>query len=192
MILLAFLWILYYVLHSVFASLSVKHWMKRNFTRFFPFYRLTYNAFSLISFMLILLHKRTIPDPLILTLPLWVGWIGVLFLVIGTSVLVVALKNYSFTEFAGFIPMTEFSPSKHELKVTGLNAWVRHPLYFATMLLLIGYLFISFTWNTLTFCCISFIYLLIGVALEEKKLVLMYGDQYRAYQKRVKKLLPFV
>jgi protein-S-isoprenylcysteine O-methyltransferase Ste14 len=44
--------------------------------------------------------------------------------------------------------------------------------------------------STLIVNCILTIYLIIGTILEERKLVLVMGDAYRDYQKRVSMLIP--
>jgi protein-S-isoprenylcysteine O-methyltransferase Ste14 len=36
------------------------------------------------------------------------------------------------------------------------------------------------------------VYILVGVALEERDLVATFGDEYRAYRKRVAMLIPFM
>jgi protein-S-isoprenylcysteine O-methyltransferase Ste14 len=37
-----------------------------------------------------------------------------------------------------------------------------------------------------------FIYILVGIKLEEKKLVITFGEEYRSYQKKVKQLIPYI
>ena len=39
---------------------------------------------------------------------------------------------------------------------------------------------------------ISYSYILIGFRLEERKLVAVFGDEYQAYQKKVKALIPYL
>lgn len=77
------------------------------------------------------------------------------------------------------------------LQTDGLNRFIRHPLYSGTSLFFIG---ICVTWpyyKNLFLLILYFAYLAIGMYLEEKKLVQVYGQQYLDYQKRTKKLVPY-
>ena len=71
-----------------------------------------------------------------------------------------------------------------------MNSYVRHPLYFATLLLIWG-MFLVFPKDTvLVLVVITNLYLIVGTKLEENKLVNDFGDVYLDYQKRVPMLLP--
>ena len=43
----------------------------------------------------------------------------------------------------------------------------------------------------LLFAAVTTAYILVGIALEERDLVAMFGDEYRAYRNRVAMLVPF-
>ena len=105
---------------------------------------------------------------------------------------VIALGSYDMREFTGLSYLDETDPDPGELITTGLNRYVRHPLYFAGILLMMGYLLIFFTDVNLLLVAIIFIYLIIGAQYEEKKLEATFGEDYRKYQEKVKMLIPFV
>jgi protein-S-isoprenylcysteine O-methyltransferase Ste14 len=73
------------------------------------------------------------------------------------------------------------------LHTTGILQITRHPWYLgAIMLLWAGDLNAS----TLVGNIILTLYLIVGTVLEERKLVLEFGEDYRRYQKRVSMLVP--
>jgi protein-S-isoprenylcysteine O-methyltransferase Ste14 len=74
------------------------------------------------------------------------------------------------------------------MKSPALYKWVRHPMYLG---ILIG------IWSTpqmtgghLLFAAGMTVYVLIGIAFEEKDLVRDLGDDYRRYQERTPALIP--
>ena len=187
---LIFFWILYFALHSALASIRIKLWVKTTFPGFFNHYRLTYNIFSIVLLAIVLLFQSTLPSHLITTLPVWTTIIGYIFIGAGFVIVALACKNYDMKEFAGVKPMSEFMPSKTYLKTNGLNAYVRHPIYLGMIFALSGYLSISFDYKTLAFSSIALVYLIIGAKLEERKLILLFGERYIQYKKKVSMLMP--
>ena len=75
------------------------------------------------------------------------------------------------------------------LQTGGVYGFVRHPVYFAWMLLVFGTPHMTMT--RLTFAVISTAYLAIAIPLEERALIGAFGAEYRAYQRRVRwRMLP--
>lgn len=76
------------------------------------------------------------------------------------------------------------------LVTSGIYARVRHPLYLATILLFLGivplYPFPQIAVFSLSFC----VYILIGARLEERKLIVRYGQEYLDYRKKAGFILP--
>ena len=74
------------------------------------------------------------------------------------------------------------------IKQKGLLGVVRHPMYLA----LIIYLWMqTFRVVDIIVNIILTIYVIIGTILEEKKLILEFGEAYKQYQKKVPMLIPF-
>ena len=76
-------------------------------------------------------------------------------------------------------------PVRHvELETRGVYAIVRHPLYFGWVLLVFGTPVMTGT--RLTFAIVSTAYLALAIPFEERSLVDVFGDSYRAYQRRTR------
>ena len=70
------------------------------------------------------------------------------------------------------------------LQTHGVYGFVRHPVYFAWVLMVIGTPHMTMT--RLTFAVISTAYLAIAIPFEERGLLDVFGSEYREYQKRVR------
>ena len=75
-----------------------------------------------------------------------------------------------------------------ELIIRGPYRWVRHPLYLFVILMIWAYP--QLTIDRLLFNVLWTVWIAMGAWLEERDLVMEFGDQYRAYQQRVPMLIP--
>ena len=191
MLLLAFAWIFYFFIHSLLADEKVKHFFRSKFPRAFRFYRLAYAVLSTIGLALILYYQFSLDQFYIIQNAVMKG-AGISFLAIGIVLLIASILSYDLGEFTGITYAKGENPALGKLKTNGLNGIVRHPLYFALIILFTGFLLAWFTDVHLLFVTIVFAYLYIGTKLEEKKLTAYFGEEYRQYQKSVKMLIPYV
>jgi protein-S-isoprenylcysteine O-methyltransferase Ste14 len=76
------------------------------------------------------------------------------------------------------------------LELGGWHRYVRHPLYFGTLLFVWSLFFIFPTWGNLIACVIITAYTLAGTVLEERKLVMQFGKDYVDYKRRVPMIIP--
>ena len=76
------------------------------------------------------------------------------------------------------------------LDTTGILGITRHPWYLAAIML-IWTAHSSLDVHTLIMNVILTIYLIVGTIIEERKLVMEYGEDYRRYQEKVSRLIPF-
>ncbi|MGA2669169.1 MAG: hypothetical protein ABSF32_09670 [Ignavibacteria bacterium] len=101
--------------------------------------------------------------------------------------------NYDSLSFFGIRQILNFWKDKKinpsdEVKKNGLLGIIRHPMYFALIL----YLWCqTFRVSDIVVNIVLTIYIIIGTRLEEKKLVLEFGDTYVRYQQEVPMLIPF-
>jgi protein-S-isoprenylcysteine O-methyltransferase Ste14 len=73
--------------------------------------------------------------------------------------------------------------------VRGTYRWVRHPLYFFSLLLI--WATVSVTTDRLLFNGLWTVWIIVGAMLEERDLVASFGDAYRNYQRNVPMLIPY-
>ncbi len=81
----------------------------------------------------------------------------------------------------------------HRLVDTGPYRHLRHPSYTGALLIFAGLGFTSGNWATLAFLVIPItLAFILRIRVEESALEDALGETYRAYQKRTKRLLPFL
>lgn len=183
--LLACTWVVYFFVHSFLAATQVKNWVEKTHPTVFPFYRIGYNIIAFSSLLPLLFWSISAPNKE-LNLPDWTWYLGVLFIALGLVLLVRAFQAFDGAEFLG--TKKESTP---QLVQKGMYQYVRHPLYFATIMLIFGLFLCLPTQKMGLTLVISYVYIGIGYRLEERKLIAIFGAEYRAYQQRVKALIPF-
>jgi methanethiol S-methyltransferase len=77
-----------------------------------------------------------------------------------------------------------------KLDTSGILGVTRHPWYLAAIILIWAD-YRSLTLATLITNVILTVYLVVGTILEERKLVIELGEEYRQYQRQVPMLLPW-
>lgn len=187
MVILIILWGIYFFLHSFMASVTIKTKITSTLGWSQKKYRLVYNLFNIIGLIFLIFLLFQTPSSLLFKGNTVVEIIGLLVLLLGVFIMFLAVKNYDLLAFFGFTNETSMA-----LQIKGIHKYVRHPLYSGTLLLLLG---ICIVWpetkNWILFL-LMFIYILIGIKLEEKKLVATFGYEYRNYQEKVKQLIPYI
>jgi protein-S-isoprenylcysteine O-methyltransferase Ste14 len=179
--LLTLYWVLYFAIHSLLATDTIKVLAKSKTPSIFPYYRIAYNVIAIVGLAVLLRF----------TLPLASlsadTFIGGVITGIGLIFIILAFRTFNLREFLGF--QTE---TKSELVVTGMYRFVRHPLYFGTMIFIAGLYLLFPSESMLVVLIISYAYIWIGSRLEEQKLRAVYGESYEVYAKKVKSLIPYV
>jgi protein-S-isoprenylcysteine O-methyltransferase Ste14 len=188
-ILLALLWILYCIVHSLLADDRIKKgiqkWMRGNY----KYYRPAYAIFATFTLIAVLWFHFSIASPGIYAPSLIIKSIGYLVTFAGLIIMLICIKKY-FYELSG-LQALQNEDAKNTLQTNGLHRFVRHPLYFGTIAFILG-LTIAFPFlNNIIATLIITVYVWIGINAEEKKLVKEYGEQYIRYRCRVPKLIPF-
>jgi protein-S-isoprenylcysteine O-methyltransferase Ste14 len=98
-----------------------------------------------------------------------------------------SLSFFGIRQILGFLKITKINPSE-KIKKNGLLGLMRHPMYTS----LIIYLWCqTFRFTDIIVNAVLTTYIIIGTRLEERKLVLEFGDNYVRYQQEVPMLIPF-
>jgi methanethiol S-methyltransferase len=113
---------------------------------------------------------------------------GILAAAAGLVLMLVCIRKYFFS-LSGLRGLF-IESATNELIITGVHKFMRHPLYLGTFAFIWGF-FIVYPYLSLFISnTVITVYTLIGIHLEEQKLVAEFGDQYRQYRQRVPKLIP--
>ena len=190
---LAAMWGVYFFLHSFLISIKTKKYFKKKLKDRYRYYRLIYNIFSTITLLPVLYYNAIITSPHLIPKTEISTYLGLMVATVGLLIGKRGFRHYDTKEFLGIRQAKKENTQFNEnLKRDGILGYVRHPLYLATLLMVIGFWLFSPTLaNLVTVFCII-VYLIIGIQLEERKLIREFGNAYREYKKEVPMLIPFL
>ncbi len=191
--------LLFALIHSFTASKSVKFAVALSFPGFMPWYRLAYNALSLITLYIFYTNAPkngfTLYD---LPTPVDLIFASIQFgSVIGLSW---TFKSISGKEFIGisqalrgirnnYKPLEDLD-EKYSLRIEGPYKFSRHPIYLFSITFLLFRPQMHLDYLIMTILFIAYFY--IGSIFEEKKLVEQFGEEYIRYQHTTGRILPRV
>jgi methanethiol S-methyltransferase len=185
-VILCALWLIYFFLHSLLASVRIKSFFEKSLKQGFRFYRIMYSFISTVGLAILLIFNATIPSSLLFDSEGLVRYLSLMLATFGVIVISRTFREYRLSSFIGLKEETT------EFKQTGILKYVRHPIYSGTILIVIGFFLFNPTRSTLVSVCCIFAYLPVGIYLEEKKLIKQFGDQYISYKKEVPSIFPGV
>ncbi|WP_428623119.1 methyltransferase family protein [Sedimenticola sp.] len=189
-VILCTIWLVYGLVHSITASLTLKRWVARRWPACMPLYRLAFNLLALVALI-----------PPLLLIYRWQGdwlwrWTGAGWYVANGLALAAiggfawSLRYYDGAEFVGLRQWRERETQVEDQErfyISPLHRFVRHPWYFLGLVIL---------WTRdmdKVFLVSSLMitgYFIIGSRLEERKLLIYHGEPYRRYRERVAALFP--
>jgi methanethiol S-methyltransferase len=181
---------LFAIQHSVMARPAFKRW----WTKFVPqsVERTTYVLLASLALLLLYWQWRPIPEVIwsltnptavvVLQVIFWTGWAIVLI----STFLINHFELFGLRQvYARLRRQTLPAPS---FKTPFFYKKVRHPIYLG--FLLAFWATPSMTAGHFLFAIATTGYILIGIYLEERDLVALFGDQYRRYREQVSMLIP--
>lgn len=194
-VLIVILFFLFGYFHSLTASLKVKKIIALNFPSFMPFYRITYNIFSLLTFYLFIevtpkpkgiLYDLSYPFDLIIYALQLISLFGFFWV----------FKFLCFKEFIGVAQISRWFHGKYENELDenptlikeGPFKYSRHPIYLFSILFLLLRPTMSIYYFILFVCIVIYFY--VGSYYEEKKLIEIFGKEYLDYKQITPKIFP--
>ena len=190
LILLALLWLGYFLSHTWLASLGTKRWVASQFPELVPWYRLIFNglaALLLLPPLGLMWHLRSTP------LWEWQGisaWLAYAVMLIALAGFFWTLRFYDGKQFLGLhqvrLGIRDISDQEH-FQLSPLHRYVRHPWYALGLLLVWAQ---EMDPARLLSAVLITLYLVIGSRIEEHKMMIYHGEVYREYRRRVPGLIP--
>ncbi|RDH87181.1 MAG: hypothetical protein DIZ77_18645 [endosymbiont of Seepiophila jonesi] len=190
LLILATLWLLYFLSHSLLASLTAKHWVAKRYPAFMPWYRISFNVLAVLLLLPplgLMWHWRSSP--------LWEFNAALTWFTYGLTLLAIlgflwSTRYYDSGEFIGLRQLRLRIREVHDqdnFHISPLHRYVRHPWYSLALVLI---------WSRemdaamLVSAIMMSLYFIYGSRIEERKLVVYHGEVYQRYQSLVPGLLP--
>ncbi len=181
--------VIFFLQHSIMIRQGFRHRMSRYVHK--PYQDAVYSVISgLLLLLIILFWQKSGNTVLSLQGPLrWVCQNGI-YLSIALFFWVISVLGSS-DPFGihTIIDHIRVQKTVHSaMVIRGPYRWVRHPAYLCMLLMI--WACPDITLDRLLFNCLWSVWIFIGTYFEERDLVSVYGEQYRAYKKQVPRLLP--
>lgn len=185
---LALLWIIFSVLHSLFADERWKQKMQLVLKKNYKFYRIAYSFFALITLTIAVAYNFSMQSFLLWNVHIIEQVIAVVCLLSFGIIMLLFTRRFFF--YLSGADVFKKQPASKQLIKTDFYKYVRHPLYSATL----GFVWSIFLYspllsNFISCICIT-VYTIAGIFLEEKKLVREFGESYLHYRSNTPMLIP--
>ncbi len=189
-------WTAFAVFHSLTVSEKYESLARRSMGEraFAAYHRLLFTAYSFLAFFLLVLYLRSLPDR-----PLYrvEGAGRILFHAVQLLGAALLLRTpWDIREFIGIRQWKRHrkggppDPGRIGRLFTGKTyGIVRHPLYLGISVVLLFHP--VQTRNSFLSVVLAILYFYIGTFFEERRMVRAFGQEYRDYQGRVPRFLPF-
>ena len=184
---------LWCVIHSAMIALPVTQYLERSWKSNYRFYRLIYNIIAFITLVPVLYYAYLLKGDVLF---LWTGplrIIQIILIILALVLFLVGARNYKMNQFLGLSQIFEGNSHKTlsgggGLVTSGILNVTRHPWYLGAILIIWAR---DLDVSAVIVNGVFTLYLIVGSYLEERKLIVEFGDEYREYQRRVSMLFPW-
>ena len=187
------LWGAWCFLHSLLITSTVIGFVQKRFKKVYRYYRIFYNFIALVTLISVVVYSSSIQ-----WLPVF-RWEGPYRIVQGLLVISALLlfiggsRRYDLAQFLGIRQVRENSTCSLlsddcRLDTGGILGMVRHPWYAGGILIVWGR---NLDMAAILTNLVITGYFIIGAYLEERKLLVEFGEEYIDYQRQVSMLFPF-
>ena len=191
-----FLFALFGYTHSLFASNKIKRLAVSYVGNYIAFYRIVYNITSVLAVYLlyiilprphIIIYDLNYPYDFIILIPQYLSLAGFIW----------SLRFICVKEFLGISQIRRWFNNQYDineldeelsLRIRGTYKYIRHPLYFFSIMFLLFRPVMDLFYLTCLICIMIYFYM--GSHYEEKKLVEKFGEDYIRYKKVVPRFFP--
>jgi protein-S-isoprenylcysteine O-methyltransferase Ste14 len=186
-------WVLWCTLHSALISTTVTDFAKKKLGGGFRFYRLFYNIVSLVTLTPLVYYSHMLRESPVFRWEGPLGIVQVFLLAVSVYLFVAGGKHYSWARFWGISQIKAGGAGSSlddssTFVVSGIHRIIRHPWYLGGILIVWAQ---DMSASTILINMVISVYFMIGAVLEERKLVLEFGEKYREYQRTVSMLFPW-
>lgn len=175
------------LLHSLLAAQRVKRVLESQLGRG---YRLFYNLVAGVTLLPVLALVAWRPGEVLYQVPSPWRWGMVVIQLLAVLAAAITWLQTDVLRFLRIRQLLQAEPlGPNRLTISGFYKWVRHPLYFFSLV----FLWFSpiMTLNLFILYGAFTLYFYLGAIFEERKLVGQFGQAYQAYQQRVPMLIPW-
>ncbi|MBG0770062.1 MAG: isoprenylcysteine carboxylmethyltransferase family protein [Anaerolineaceae bacterium] len=177
-------------LHSVLASFAAKRFAEKIFgPKANRYYRLFFVFASVVTLVPVLALTVFLPSRLLWVIPAPWLFLTMVIQFVALVLLVATALETDVMVFAGIRQALHPNQTYEDtLVVKGFYRYVRHPLYFFSII--IFWFFPFMTDLMAAFFLAGTLYFMIGTIPEERKLLETFGEAYRQYRREVPWLIP--
>lgn len=174
------------VQHSIMVRRSFRQWMERIVDPLYHGAIYTIASSVVLIAMVVLWQESTI---LLVRLEGGWWWLARAVFILTLAGFYWGARSLGRFDTFGIDPLRGREPQQTGLVIRGPYRWVRHPLYLFVLVLMWSYP--ELTADRLLFNLLWSIWIVVGSVLEERDLVIAFGEDYLEYQRSVPMLLPW-